>query len=193
MFTGYFRVYELPYPGYYIRMSHSKWAKTELKKAVSDSKKSKIFGKIVKLLIVEAKKADGNKDAPGVKMAIEKAREVDMPKDNIDRAIKKATEEKTALEHITYEAYGPGGVGIIIEALTDNRNKAAQEIRHILTKNGATLGAIGSVTWNFKKEGTEWAPQNTTQISESDGELLTKIIDELEDSDEVQQVFTSAE
>lgn len=174
-------------------MSHSKWAKTELKKAVSDSKKSKIFGKIVKLLIVEAKKADGNKDAPGVKMAIEKAREVDMPKDNIDRAIKKATEEKTALEHITYEAYGPGGVGIIIEALTDNRNKAAQEIRHILTKNGATLGAIGSVTWNFKKEGTEWAPQNTTQISESDGELLTKIIDELEDSDEVQQVFTSAE
>lgn len=190
---GYFRVYELPYPGYYIRMSHSKWAKTELKKAVSDSKKSKIFGKIVKLLIVEAKKADGNKDAPGVKMAIEKAREVDMPKDNIDRAIKKATEEKTALEHITYEAYGPGGVGIIIEALTDNRNKAAQEIRHILTKNGATLGAIGSVTWNFKKEGNEWAPQNTTQISESDGELLTKIIDELEDSDEVQQVFTSAE
>lgn len=193
MFKGYFRVYELPYPGYYIRMSHSKWAKTELKKAVSDSKKSKIFGKIVKLLIVEAKKADGNKDAPGVKMAIEKAREVDMPKDNIDRAIKKATEEKTALEHITYEAYGPGGVGIIIEALTDNRNKAAQEIRHILTKNGATLGAIGSVTWNFKKEGNEWTPQNTTQISESDGELLTKIIDELEDSDEVQQVFTSAE
>ena len=190
---GYFRVYEVPYPGYYIRMSHSKWAKTELKKAVSDSKKSKIFGKIVKLLIVEAKKADGNKDAPGVKMAIEKAREVDMPKDNIDRAIKKATEEKTALEHITYEAYGPGGVGIIIEALTDNRNKAAQEIRHILTKNGATLGAIGSVTWNFKKEGNEWTPQNTTQISESDGELLTKIIDELEDSDEVQQVFTSAE
>ena len=183
----------MPYPGYYIRMSHSKWAKTELKKAVSDSKKSKIFGKIVKLLIVEAKKADGNKDAPGVKMAIEKAREVDMPKDNIDRAIKKATEEKTALEHITYEAYGPGGVGIIIEALTDNRNKAAQEIRHILTKNGATLGAIGSVTWNFKKEGNEWVPQSTTQVSESDGEILTKIIDELEDSDEVQQVFTSAE
>lgn len=174
-------------------MSHSKWAKTELKKANSDGKKSKVFGKIVKLIIAEARKADGNKDAPGVRAAIEKAREVDMPKDNIDRAIKKATEEKTALENITYEAYGPGGAGIIIEALTDNRNKAAQEIRHILTKNGATLGAIGSVVWNFKKENDEWIPQNMTTIREEDGVILTQIIDELENSDEVQAVFTSAE
>jgi YebC/PmpR family DNA-binding regulatory protein len=173
-------------------MSHSKWAKTELKKAVSDSKKSKIFGKIVKLIILEAKKANGNLEALSLKAVIEKAREVDMPKDNIDRAIKKATEEKNALETITYEAYGPGGVGIIIEALTDNRNKAAQEIKHILTKNGASLGAIGSVTWNFRKENGEWIPETTTEISTEDGAILTTIIEALEDNDEVQAVFTSA-
>lgn len=174
-------------------MSHSKWAKTEHKKAASDAKKSKIYTKFVKLIIAEVKKAGGNRNSPGVLTAIEKAREMDMPVDNIERAIKKATEMGGIMESITYEAYGPGGVGIIIEALTDNRNKAAQEIKYILSKNGGVLGAMGSVTWGFAKTDGEWVPNMTTPVSETDGEILTKLIDELEDNDEIQAVYTNAE
>lgn len=174
-------------------MSHSKWAKTEHKKAASDAKKSKIYTKFVKLIIAEVKKAGGNRNSPAVETAIAKAREADMPVDNIERAIKKATEPGGVMEAITYEAYGPGGVGIIIEALTDNRNKAAQEIKYILSKNSGVLGAMGSVTWGFTKENGEWTPNLTTPITKTDGEMLTKLIDELEDNDEVQAVYTNAE
>jgi YebC/PmpR family DNA-binding regulatory protein len=178
-------------------MSHSKWAKTEYKKAASDAKKSKMFTKVVKLIITEAKKSNGNKESPGLKSAIEKARNVDMPNDNIERAIKKATESGSQMENITYEAYGPGGVGMIIEALTENRNKAAQEVRHILTKNGYELGVMGSVSWGFEKkidgDGINWIPTLTIPVNEEDSPLLEKIIDELEDNDEVQSVFTNAE
>lgn len=177
-------------------MSHSKWAKTEYKKAASDAKKSKMFTKVVKLIIMEAKKSGGNREAPGLKSAVQKARDVDMPNDNIDRAIKKATESKEQLENISYEAYGPAGVGIIIEALTDNRNKAAQEIKYILSKHDGVLGAIGSVSWNFTKtideHGIHWTPNMTTPIEGEDETKLEALLEELEDCDEVQTVFTNA-
>ncbi len=117
-----------------------------------------------------------------------------MPNENIDRAIKKATTQATDLESITYESYGPGGCAIVIDALTDNRNKAAQEIKHILSDNGFELAGIGAATWAFEKTTTEgWVPKTTIPISEEDGALLEKLINDLEENDEVQDVYTNAE
>ena len=171
---------------------HNKWSKIKHKKAITDAKKSKIFSKIVRLITVEAKKSGGDKEAPGLRLAIEKAKQANMPSDNVDRAIKKASESPENMEHVTYEAYGPSGVGLVIEGLTDNRNKASAEIKHILSKNNASLGAQGSVTWGFTKEGSEWKPNTTIDLSDSDLEKLSKLVDELEENDEVQEVFTNA-
>lgn len=175
---------------------HNKWSKIKNKKAVTDGQKSKIFGKLVRFIAVESKKAKGDPNAPGLRAAVEKAKEANVPSDNIERAIKKGIGgEGGEMEQITYEAYGPGGCALIIEALTENRNKAAQEIKHILTKNGFELAVPGSATWAFEKQisSSEWGPKNTTPISEEDGEKLQTLIDELEENDEVQEVFTNAE
>ena len=173
---------------------HSKWAQIKRQKGAEDAKKSKLFGKLGSLIASEAKRAKGDLSAPGLRTAIEKAKKENMPKDTIDRAVKKgAGGETEAMENLTYEAYGPGGRALIIEALTSNRNKAAQEIKHILTKNNATLASQGAASWAFTKSGEGWAPNSTIPLSESDGETLMHIIDELEDLDEVQGVFTNAE
>jgi transcriptional/translational regulatory protein YebC/TACO1 len=120
-----------------------------------------------------------------------------MPGDVIERAIKKAGEPGAHMESITYEAYGPGGVGIIIETLTDSRNRTAQDIKHILTKNGLILATIGSVAWSFVKEKTPegiiFKPNMFIPISNPDLELLEKLVDELEENDDVQDVYTNAE
>jgi YebC/PmpR family DNA-binding regulatory protein len=175
---------------------HNKWSKIKNKKAVTDAQKSKIFGKLVRFVAVESKKAKGDVNSPGLRAAIEKAKEANVPSDNIERAIKKGQGgEGGEMEQITYEAYGPGGCALIIEALTENRNKAAQEIKHILSENGFELATPGSAAWAFEKaQGTnEWTPKNTLPVSEEDSEKLEKLIGELEENDEVQEVFTNAE
>lgn len=172
---------------------HNKWSKIKRKKEVTDARKSQIFSKLVRFITVEAKKSGGDTSAPGLRLAIDKAREANMPNENIERAIKKATEPGAAMEAITYEAYGPGGAGLIIECLTDNRNKAAQEVKHILSKNGGALGAIGSVTWGFVRKDGAWTPSNTVPLADDDAVKLETLIDELEGNDEVQEVYTNAE
>ncbi len=173
---------------------HNKWSKIKRQKEKTDAQKSKIFGKLVRLITVEAKKAGGNRESPGVRAAIEKAKAANVPNDNIERAIKKFSEGGAAMEAITYEAYGPGGSGLIIEALTENRNKAAQEVKHILSKYGFTLAGIGSVTWAFSRGADmEWTANTTIPLSEEDSETLGSLIDELEENDEVQDVYTNAE
>jgi YebC/PmpR family DNA-binding regulatory protein len=175
---------------------HNKWSKIKNKKAVTDGQKSKIFGKLVRFITVESKKAKGDVNSPGLRAAIEKAKEANVPSDNIDRAVKKGLGgEGGEMEQITYEAYGPGGCALIIEALTENRNKAAQEVKHILTKNGFELAVPGSALWAFEKSigSSEWTPKNTVPISQEDGEKLDLIIEELEENEEVQEVFTNAE
>ncbi len=175
---------------------HNKWSQIKHKKAVTDAKKSKIFSKLVRFIAVEAKLSQG-KDSPGLRAAIEKARKVNMPNDNIERALKKATEPGNSMESITYEAYGPGGVGIIIETLTDSKNRTAQDVKHILSENGTELAGIGAVTWAFKKEitpeGLVWTPTTTVEVSEEDLPLLEKLVEELENNDDVQDVYTNAE
>lgn len=174
-------------------MSHSKFAKNVGKKAKTGAQKSKDFSRAVKLIMVEARLANGNKEASGLRNAIEKAKEVEMPLENIERAIKKATETPEDLETILYEGYGPGGSQFIIETLTNNRNKAAQEVRHIFSKHGFSLGGPGSVTWAFTKEGMEWKSTQDITLGEEDKEVYEKMLEDLEDNDEVQNVYTNVE
>ena len=173
---------------------HNKWSKIKRQKEKTDAQKSKIFSKMVKMITTEAKKAGGNRNSPGLKTAIEKAKAENVPNDNIERAIKKSTEGGADMESIIYEAYGPGGCAIIIEALTDNRNKAAQEIKHILSDAGFELAGIGSATWAFERTPTmEWVAHTTVPLSDEDGEKLGELTDALEECDEVQNVYTNAE
>jgi len=172
---------------------HNKWSKIKHKKAATDAQKSKIFSKLVKLIQVESKTSGGDVNSPALKSAIEKARKANMPSDNIDRAVKKGSNSDTVTESVVYEAYGPGGVAMIIDGLTDNRNKTAQEIRHILTRNGLSIAESGSASWAFTKTGAEYIPNTMTEVSDEDGEKLNKIIEELEENDDVQEVYTNAE
>ena len=175
---------------------HNKWAQIKHKKAITDAKKSKIFSKLVRFISVEAK-LSGGKESPGLRAAIEKAKKVNMSGDVIERAVKKASEPGAHMDAITYETHGPGGAGIIIETLTDSKNRTAQDIKHILTKNGFALGSIGSVTWAFTKqkspEGLVWIPTSTISLSDTDLELLDKLVEELEEMDDVQEIYTNAE
>ncbi|MEI6304481.1 MAG: YebC/PmpR family DNA-binding transcriptional regulator [Candidatus Taylorbacteria bacterium] len=173
---------------------HNKFSKIKHLKAKNDAQKSKNFGKLVRLLTVESKKAHGNLTSPGLVAAIDKARKENMPNDTVDRAIKKgATDNAAAMESIIYETYGPGGIAILVEALTDNRNKAAQEIKHILSKNGYELASPGSASWAFAKANGTWTAATTMPLEDADIELLTKLVEELEENEEVQEVFTNAE
>ncbi|HEY4515978.1 MAG TPA: YebC/PmpR family DNA-binding transcriptional regulator [Candidatus Paceibacterota bacterium] len=174
---------------------HNKWSKIKNKKAVTDAYKAKVFSKLVRFITVESKKAKGDINSPGLRTAIEKAKAENVPSDNIDRAIKKGlSSDSGEMEQITYEAYGPGGCAIIIEALTDNRNKAAQEIKHILSENGYELATPGAASWAFTKSASgEWTPNIKVNVNEADGEKLSTLIEELEDNDEVQEVYTNAE
>jgi YebC/PmpR family DNA-binding regulatory protein len=173
---------------------HNKWSKIKHKKAGTDAAKSKIFSKLARAISTASRQVNGDVNSPTLRAVIEKAREYNMPSDNIERAVKKgAGADAESLEHITYEAYGPGGSALIIEALTSNRNKAAQEVKFILSKNGFALANPGSASWAFTKENSEWVPKQLVAISEEDGNVLEKLIEELEDNDEVQDVYTNAE
>lgn len=171
---------------------HNKWSKIKRKKEVSDSQKSRVFTKLVRLIQVEAKKANGDTNAPGLKTAIEKAKKENMPSDNIERAIKKGIgSEGSGMESIIYEAYGPSGIGIIIETLTDSRNRTFAEIKHILTKNNSSIAQIGAVKWAFEKINDEWIPKTTIEANEEDLVKLEKLIDDLEENEDVQEVFVN--
>ncbi|MES2213839.1 MAG: YebC/PmpR family DNA-binding transcriptional regulator [Patescibacteria group bacterium] len=173
---------------------HNKWSKIKRQKGATDAAKSKMFGKFAKLIATASKEAKGDTSSPTLRAAIEKAREFNMPSDNIDRAVKKGVGgDAESFEAITYEAYGPGGSALIIEALTTNRNKAAQEVKFILSENGCSLAAQGSAAWAFTKENGEWAPTMTVPLSSEDEAALEKLINDLEENDEVQSVFTNAE
>ncbi|CAN5140011.1 hypothetical protein BH11PAT3_BH11PAT3_0150 [soil metagenome] len=174
---------------------HNKWSKIKRQKGSTDAAKSKIFGKMGALIASESKRAKGDTSSPSLRAAIEKAQEYNMPKDTIDRAVKKGLgADAESMDSITYEAYGPGGSALIIEALTSNRNKAAQEIKHILSKNGFELASQGSASWAFTKGlGAEWAPNMTVPLTPEDENILEILINDLEENDEVQDVYTNAE
>lgn len=135
---------------------HSKWATIKHKKGALDAKRGALFTKLIKELTVAAKNGGGSVDTnPRLRTVVMKAKEANMPSDNIERAIKKGTGELPGViyEEITYEGYGPGGVAILIESLTDNKNRTSSEIRSMLDKRGGSLSGAGSVAWQFHKKG----------------------------------------
>jgi YebC/PmpR family DNA-binding regulatory protein len=136
---------------------HSKWAGIKHKKAIVDARRGKLFTKLARAITVAAKEGGGDPEGnPGLALAVQKARDASMPKDNIERAIAKGTGEGAdaeALETVLYEGYGPGGVALLVEALTDNRNRTGSEVRHLFSKHNGNLGEPGSVAYLFDKRG----------------------------------------
>ena len=141
---------------------HSKWSSIKHKKGAADAKRGKLFSKLSRAIIVAAKEGGGDPvNNLALQNAIEKARSYSMPKDNNDRAIAKgsgADSDADAFETIVYEGYGPEGVAVIVEALTDNRNRTASDVRHVFTKHGGNLGATGAVAWQFERRGVVVVP-----------------------------------
>jgi YebC/PmpR family DNA-binding regulatory protein len=136
---------------------HSKWSSIKHKKGAADAKRGQLFTKLARAIQVAAR--DGGGDPAGnaaLATAVQKAKDARMPKDNIERAIAKGTgadASGVAIEQVVYEGYGPGGVAIMVEALTDNRNRTSAEVRHVFSRNGGSLGEPGSVAWTFRKKG----------------------------------------
>ncbi|MHB8853828.1 MAG: YebC/PmpR family DNA-binding transcriptional regulator [Ignavibacteriaceae bacterium] len=235
---------------------HSKWATTKRKKAAIDSKRGKAFTKIIKEITIAAREGGGDPVGnPRLRLAIDNAKAVNMPADNIDRAIKKATGELEGVSYVelTYEGYGPAGVAVIVEVATDNKNRTVAEVRHIFSKNGGSMGEGGSVAWMFEKKGVvtlprqgkseddlmeiildagaddlqteedffiiqtsiesfetvrkavadknlsienaslQWIAKNTINVAGEDAEKVIKLIESMEDCDDVQNVFTNAD
>jgi YebC/PmpR family DNA-binding regulatory protein len=236
---------------------HNRWSKIKHKKEASSAKKSKLWTKLIKEMTVSARLGGGDISGnPRLRTAVDKARGQNMPNDTIERAIKKGTGEfgEFTYEEFTYEVFGPGGAAILVEIMTDNRNRTASEIRSLLTRNGGNLGASGSVAWMFKKQGliaydkagvdenrvtdaaielgaedvrtegetllvvTEPAEfervrdglkkaglpdpgsaevtlhaQNTVHLAGKDAETVLKLVDVLEDHDDIQNVYSNFE
>jgi len=147
----------LPAPRIKAMSGHSKWASIKHKKAVVDARRGQHFTKLTRAITVAAREGGGDPEGnPSLALAIQKAKDASMPKDNIERAIQKGTGEGVdadAFETVLYEGYGPGGVALLIEALTDNRNRTGADVRHLLSKHGGNLGEPGSVSYLFDKQG----------------------------------------
>jgi YebC/PmpR family DNA-binding regulatory protein len=136
---------------------HSKWSSIKHKKGAADAKRGKLFTKLARAITVAARDGGGSIDAnPALGLAVQRARDASMPKDKIQRAIDRGTgegDDAAAIEAITYEGYGPGGAAILVEALSDNRNRTGSEVRHAFEKHGGSLGEPNSVAWQFEKRG----------------------------------------
>ena len=173
---------------------HNKWVQIKRQKGANDSAKSKVWGTFGKRIAVESKKANGDVSAPGLRAMIERAKKENMPKDAIERAVAKGTaSDAAALEAVTYETYGPGGAAIVIEALTDSRNRTAQEIKHLLSALGLALASPGSALWAFEKTAEGYTPKTTVPLSETDDAQLMKIMEQIDAHDDVEEVYTNAE
>ena len=161
---------------------HSKWATIKRQKGVADSKRSQVFTKLAKAITVAARGGPDQDMNPRLRMAIDKARSLSMPKDNIERAILKGSggEDGAQIEEIRYEAYGPGGVALLIDVVTDNRNRAASEIRHLVEHVGGRMAEIGSVGWMFNTKGVIHFPTPTNK-DELELELIEAGADDIEE------------
>ena len=173
---------------------HNKWSKIKHKKAATDAARSKVFSKHSAAITIEVKKAGGDVTASNVLAAVERAKKDSMPKDNIERALAKGSGAGAdALEEVVFEGYGPGGVAMIITAVTDNNNRTAPEVRSVFSKAGLELGTPGSAAWAFTKEGADYTPNNPMELDDETGQKLADFIEKLEDLDDITTVFTAAD
>jgi YebC/PmpR family DNA-binding regulatory protein len=235
---------------------HSKWATIKRKKGALDAKRGKLFTKLIKELTIAARQGGGDPNGnPRLRLAVDNAKAANMPADNIDRAIKKATGELEGVNYVElmYEGYGPAGVAVLAEVATDNKNRTVAEVRHTFSKNGGSMGENGSVAWMFERKGIislpkqgktedqvmeivleagaddltteeeffevqtsmenfepvrkaliekklevenaslQWVAKNLIEVKGEDAEKVMKLIEALEDNDDIQNVFSNAD
>ena len=173
---------------------HNKWSQIKRQKGANDAARSRVFGKLARRITVESKKAGGDTNDSSLRAAIEKARKENMPKENIERAVAKGVSaDAGAVESVVYETYGPGGVAVVIEALTDSRNRTSQELKHLLSKNGLSLASPGSALWAFEKTIDGYTPKTTVSLSEADSEQLMKVLEEIDAHDDVEEVYANTD
>ncbi|MBU0479811.1 MAG: YebC/PmpR family DNA-binding transcriptional regulator [Proteobacteria bacterium] len=175
---------------------HSKWANIKHRKGAADAKKGKVFGKLIKEITVAARMGGGDRDAnPRLRSAIAAAKAVNMPKDNVDRAIKKGTGELDGenYDEILYEGYGPGGVAVLVECMTDNRNRTVAEVRSFFSKSGGNLGESGCVGWMFDKKGSILIEKEKIDEEKLMELALEAGAEDVVEEDDVFQVLTEPE
>jgi YebC/PmpR family DNA-binding regulatory protein len=172
---------------------HSKWSQIKHQKGVTDAKKSQAFSKLARMISVAARKGENPDMNSELRMAVEKAKSVNMPLENIERAIKRGGGkiEGGQLESVRYEAYGPAGVAMIIEAITESKNRTLAEIRHILLNHGARIAEPGSALWAFEIINNKPKAKNTIQLGEEDKNSLNKLIEALNENEDVQEIHTN--
>lgn len=173
---------------------HNKWSQIKRQKSVTDAAKSRVFARYARLISLETKKSNGILSAPGLAVAIARAKSANMPKDNIERAIAKGMSKDSGnLEQAVYEAYGPSGVAILIDALTDNKNRTTQEIKHLLLEKGVELAPLGAASWAFTKTSGACTPNEPLiELEGADEERLGSILEAIDEHGDVQEVFTNA-
>ena len=173
---------------------HSKWSKVKHKKILTDAKKGKIFSKLARLITVAARAKGGDPEInPQLRIAVEKAKQANMSSENIERAIQRGAGKDKAeiLEEILYEVYGPSGAAILINVITDNKNRTLSEIKHILNTYGGKIAEPGSVMWAFEKQGNDYVAKYPMQTTEKDKPVLKNLLNALDEQDDVQEVYTN--
>ncbi len=175
---------------------HSKWATIKRKKGAADAKRGKIFTKLIKEITIAARQGGGDANGnPRLRLAIDNAKAANMPADNIERAIKKATGELEGVSftELMYEGYGPGGIAILVEVATDNKNRTVAEVRHIFSKIGGSMGESGSVAWMFERKGIISVKRNNKSEDEVMEIVLEAGADDMQTEEDIFEVTTSLE
>jgi len=175
---------------------HSKWATIKHKKGAADAKRGKVFTRLIKELTVAARNGGGDPDMnPRLRTVIADARAANMPAENIKRAIRRGTgeEEGVSYDEVTYEAFGPGGVAILVETLTDNRNRTVGEVRHILTRFGGNLGEANSVGWMFEKKGLVTVEKGKVEEDALMSAVLDAGADDMKDDGSAWEIISAAD
>jgi YebC/PmpR family DNA-binding regulatory protein len=170
---------------------HSHWSGIKHKKETTDQKRGKVFSKLLALISAAARTEPNPDFNPRLRTAIAKAKEAAVPAENIERAIKRASEAGEGLDELLFEAYGPGGAALIIEAISNNRNRAVQEVKTILKDHNGKWAESGSVQWAFEKTADGWTAKFPQEISDDDKLKLSALVEALEDNDDVQDIFAN--
>jgi len=176
---------------------HSKWSTIKRKKGAADAKRGALFGKLSKAITVAAREGGGDTEMnPALQLAVQKAKDGNMPNDNIQRAIDKGTgagADAETYERITYEGYAPGGVAVLVDVLTDNRNRAASDVRYVFSKNSGKLGTTGSVAYLFERKGIILVPKDSTGEDELMEIALEAGAEDVEEQENDYRIVTTAE
>jgi YebC/PmpR family DNA-binding regulatory protein len=173
---------------------HSKWAQIKRQKGVNDARRGQLFTKVGREITVAAREGGGDPDANfRLRLAVQKAREVNMPQENIQRAVNRGTgadKEGGQLEELFYEGYGPGGVAMMVQVLTDNRNRAAADVRNVFTRGGGNMGESGSVAWMFEQKGLITVELDGVGAEDAEMAAIDAGADDIKESDGVLEVYT---